>query len=169
MCRWQNHLQCNLKCRGYCVSMAKYFNIKKSSFGFLPSQGFNFKSLSVIREKKLVTGPRVSQNFRQTRRSYLQVRLGQWLHELYQPLLISRKFILSPLRFGRLLLGAHLSSSAWTSQGCLLPATSYLLPVHLSLSGVSSSPSKGTTIRCKTVGNVTSARASTSLWHKKQL
>lgn len=56
LCVGDDHLQCNLTCRGYRVSMVKYFNVS-SSFRFHPSRGFTFKSLSVIGEKKFVTGP----------------------------------------------------------------------------------------------------------------
>lgn len=94
LCVGDNHLQCNLTCRGYRVSMVKYFNVS-SSFRFHPSRGFTFKSLSVIGEKKFVTGPWVGQNLKQMCRSCLQVRLSQRLYELYQHLLTSRKFFLS--------------------------------------------------------------------------
>lgn len=103
--------------------------------GWIFSFQQDFKSLLEIKEKRVVTGPWVSQNFGQ-KNADLAWRLG-----------LVRDFMNCASPFSSL---GGSSSTLWglaaissqTSQGCLLPATSSLL-LCPSLSRVSGSPSKG--------------------------
>lgn len=131
-----------LPCRRF---MVKYFNVSRA---LSPCWKLRGKGLW---QDRTLTQPEL---WAKKCSSFLKVKLSQGLYELHQPLLISRKFFLSSLRFGCLLLRTHLPRSSQTSQGCLLPDTSSLL-LCLSLGRVSGTPSKGQWhLRSKAGGNM---------------